>query len=164
MAAKAEVSKETPDRAEIESLLANWDFPGPLTDFSILFGGYSGTSLKVVGADGSKFVLKINHGYDIDAVEAQARVAVYARAKGFSGACTAYALRGKPATFAVARPSDGTPCCLLSWVDGVAADKVIAAVCHKDFNRSNFFCVIDASGRPTSHRSLKQLSRKTSID
>jgi hypothetical protein len=127
MAAKAEVSKETPDRAEIESLLANWDFPGPLTDFSILFGGYSGTSLKVVGADGSKFVLKINHGYDIDVVEAQARVAVYARAKGFSGACTAYALRGKPATFAVARPSDGTPCCLLSWVDGVAADKVIAA-------------------------------------
>ena len=64
-------------------------------------------------------------GVAFEDVEAQARVAVYARAKGFSGACTAYALRGKPATFAYARPSDGTPCLLLSWVDGMAADKVI---------------------------------------
>ena len=125
--AKAEVSKETVTREGVEALLKHWEFPFPLTDFSVLFGGYSGTSVKVVGADGEKFVLKICHGYSRDDVEAQARCAVYARAGGFGGACTACALRGKPATFSVERDGDKTPAMLLTWVDGLAADKVIAA-------------------------------------
>lgn len=125
--AKVDVAKETLSRAAVEGLLSHWNFPGPLEDFSILYGGYSGTSVRVVGARGAKFVLKVCHGYALADVEAQARVAVYARANGFTSACTAYALRGKPSTFAVERSTDGVPCCLLSWVDGVAADKVVAA-------------------------------------
>ena len=39
MSAKEEVSKETPERADVEALLAHWDFPFPLGEFKVLFGG-----------------------------------------------------------------------------------------------------------------------------
>ena len=70
MSAKEEVSKETPTRADVEALLAHWDFPFPLREFKLLFGGYSGTSVKVVGGNGVRHVLKICHGYEQADVEA----------------------------------------------------------------------------------------------
>ena len=128
MSAKEEVCKETPSRADVEALLVHWDaFPFPLADFKVLFGGYSGTSLKVVGAGGARFVLKICHGYERADVEAQARVAVYARESGCSEICTFYPIKGDASSFAIERKRDKTPCCLLSWVDGMAADKVVSA-------------------------------------
>ena len=126
MSAKEEVSKETPTRADVEALLAHWDFPFPLREFKLLFGGYSGTSVKVVGGNGVRHVLKICHGYEQADVEAQARVAVYARGCGCDEICTFYPLKASTSAFAFVR-ADGTPCCLLSWVDGVAADKVLSA-------------------------------------
>ena len=36
--AKAEVSKETVSREGVEALLKHWEFPFPLTDFSVLDG------------------------------------------------------------------------------------------------------------------------------
>lgn len=124
MGAKEEISHENVTRADVEALLQNFPFPFPLAEFKVLFGGYSGTSIKVVGAKGEAFVLKICHGYEKADVEAQARVAVYARTHGFSEACTAIALKGQTGVFSVERKSDKTPCCLLTFVDGVAADKV----------------------------------------
>ena len=129
--------REDISRSEVESLLAHYDFPFPLQDFKTLFGGYSGTSIRVEGAGNQAFVLKICHGYERADVEAQARCAVYARQKGFAGACTFLALRPQsglgsllsaltPVQYSVERASDKTPCCLLTWVDGSAADKVIA--------------------------------------
>jgi Ser/Thr protein kinase RdoA (MazF antagonist) len=127
MSAKEEVSKETPERADVEALLAHWDFPFPLGEFKVLFGGYSGTSIKVVGGNGVRHVLKICHGYERADVEAQARVAVYARGCGCDEICTFYPVKGDPSAFAIERKKDRTPVCLLSWVDGMAADKVLSA-------------------------------------
>ena len=77
----------------MEAILTHWDFPTPLAEFGLLFGGYSGTSIRVVGGDGQRFVLKICHGYTRADVEEQARCAAYLRAHGCSGACTAIPLR-----------------------------------------------------------------------
>jgi len=122
--AKAEVSKEEVREDMVSTVLANFEFP-PLKEFKILFGGYSGTSIAVTGTDGSKAVLKVCHGYTIEDVDAQSAFCVHARAHGFDGMCTALPRRGVPGTFTVQR-DDSATCCLLSWVDGTAADKVIS--------------------------------------
>ena len=124
--AKADLVREEVTRADCEALLSHYAFPFPLVEHKVLFGGYSGLSIRVVGTGGAAFVLKICYGYERADVEAQARVAVYARAHGFTDACTFHPLRQQPDAYSFERPSDRTPCCLLSWVDGTAADKVIA--------------------------------------
>lgn len=121
MSAKEEVSKETPERADVEALLAHWDFPFPLGEFKVLFGGYSGTSIKVVGGNGVRHVLKICHGYERADVEAQARVAVYARGCGCDEICTFYPVKGNPSAFAIERkkrPHPSVPPELGGWHGG----------------------------------------------
>ena len=123
--AKEEVCKEEVRREMVESMLAHFEF-APLKDFKILFGGYSGTSIAVTGSDDTKAVLKVCHGYTMEDVDAQVAICVHARSNGFDGICTALPRRGLPSKFTVSR-EDGAVCCLLSWVDGIAADKVVSA-------------------------------------
>ena len=53
----------------------------------------------------------------------QARISAHVRQKGFSRACTALPRRDSGGHF-TSTAVDGTPCCLLTWVDGTPADKV----------------------------------------
>jgi len=122
---KADVVKEEVRREWVEPLLAKFVF-APLADFKILFGGYSGTSVGITGTDGTKAVLKVCHGYTVEDVAAQAAICVHASTHGFDGICTALPVRGAPPQFSTLR-EDGAACCLLSWVEGTAADKVISA-------------------------------------
>ena len=92
---KAEVSKATLELAEVAALVARFDGPAAVVEHSTLFGGYSGTSIRVVGADGGRVVLKVCHGYVAADVEAQASLAVHARASGFGGMCTALPVRAE---------------------------------------------------------------------
>ena len=126
---KAEVSKETLSDEEIASLCSN--FSGialPLREHGVLFGGYSGTSIRVTGADGVKAVLKVCNGYTVTDAVNQAAVARHAALAGFTGVCAPLTLADKTpsigAPCVVPRP-DGTPVMMLSWIDGVAADKVL---------------------------------------
>lgn len=134
---KAEVAAFTHDMEEISGLCEQWGLKLPLRSHKRLFGGYSGSNYRVEAADGSVAVLKICHGYDRAEVEAQARIMAHLRAGGFDGAClalplshglisklaTALGLGGGERFVALAR--DGSPACLLTFVEGVAADKVI---------------------------------------
>lgn len=176
--AKAEVALSTHSQDEISKMLEDFDIKLPLQSHTLvaahtvhhklvappfvppcvlgmhrrLFGGYSGSNYKVVGADGFTAVLKICNSYAAEEVEAQvscptdsrlattpvclhkcvlstirqARISSHVRSQGFGKACTALARRGDADKF-TSTAADGTPCCLLSWVDGTAADKVIAA-------------------------------------
>lgn len=74
-------------------------------------------------------VLKVCNSYTVDDVEAQARVSAHVREHGFKQACAPQRRRGVEPSGAqfTTTAADGTPCCLLSWVEGVAADKVVAA-------------------------------------
>jgi hypothetical protein len=136
---KADVAAFTHDVEEISGLCEQWGLPLPLHSHKRLFGGYSGSNYRVEAADGSVAVLKICHGYSSAEVEAQARIMAHLRAGGFDGACSALPLAtglisklstalglGGERRF-VTLTKDGSPACLLSFVDGVAADKVISA-------------------------------------
>ena len=125
--AKAEVAKETLSFSEVSALVR--EFVGvelPLKEHGVLFGGYSGTSIRVTGADGSRAVLKLCHGYGKSDAAAQAAVAAHCAAAGFTGVCAPLPLKGKSGGCVYER-GDGTPVMLLSWVEGVAADKVLSA-------------------------------------
>ena len=126
--AKEPISKISLSRDEVSALVAQFGFPLPLAETAVLFGGYSGTSIKVVSETGERAVLKVCHGYSAEDAEAQAAIAVHARAHGFAHACTALPVAGGGARHTVALPGvDATPAMLLSWVEGVSADKVVAA-------------------------------------
>ncbi len=127
MGVKEDVVKETLDPAEISSLASQ--FAGialPLREHGVLFGGYSGTSIRVTAADGTKAVLKVCNGYTLKDATEQAAVAGYAFTDGFTGLCAPLPLidQDSPTPFVVAR-ADGTPVMMLRWVDGTAADKVV---------------------------------------
>jgi hypothetical protein len=124
--AKAQIDKEQVEHGMVESMLRRFDFPLPLREFAVLYGGYSGTSIKVVAEDGTHAVLKVCHGYGADDVEATSKIAVHARSNGFGGMCTALPRRDAPAGTFTASREDGATCCLLSWVGGKAADKVVS--------------------------------------
>ena len=123
---KADVCKEEVRREWVEPLLAKFVF-APLAEFKILFGGYSGTSVGITGTDGTKAVLKVCHGYTVEDVAAQAAICVHASKHGFDGICTALPVRNAPTNQFSTLREDGAACCLLSWVEGTAADKVISA-------------------------------------
>ncbi len=123
---KEEIAVATHSGAELEGMLRQFGFALPLHGHSRLFGGYSGSNYRVEADDGALAVLKVCHGYAEPDVDAQARVMAHARANGFAGACTALP-RPPPAESYVGTAADGCPCCMLSWVDGKAADKVIKA-------------------------------------
>ena len=126
MAAKAEVSKETLSLEDVSALCALFDGVHlPLREHKTLFGGYSGTSIRVTGADGARAVLKIVHGYTMADAANQAAVAAHAASAGFTGVCAPLPLAAD-ATRCVYERGDGTPVMMLSFVDGVAADKVLA--------------------------------------
>jgi Ser/Thr protein kinase RdoA (MazF antagonist) len=128
MGAKAEISKATLSEAEIAALVALFEgVTLPLREHKVLFGGYSGTSISVTGADSKKAVLKLCHGYTVADAVAQAAVAAHAARAGFAGVCAPLPLRAPSATPCVFSQADGTPVMMLSWVEGVAADKVLAA-------------------------------------
>lgn len=125
---KAEIVKETLSIEEISELCSKFVGVGlPLREHGVLFGGYSGTSIRVTGADGKRAVLKVCNGYSVADAMQQAAVARTAADAGFTGVCAplplADATSASPCVFA--RP-DGTPVMMLSWVQGVAADKVLS--------------------------------------
>lgn len=127
---KEEVSKETLGDDDISALCAH--FPSiklPLVEHGVLFGGYSGTSIRVTGADGVKHVLKVCHGYSVADAMQQSAVATHAAMGGFLGVCAPVALGDATSKTPCvhARLSDGTPVMALTWVNGMAADKVLSA-------------------------------------
>ena len=94
--AKEEIARESLSTSEVKELCSK--FAGgtrPLADHRVLFGGYSGTSIKVTFSDGANAVLKVCHGYSVaDAVQ-QAAVAAHAAAAGFTGVCAPLPLADK---------------------------------------------------------------------
>lgn len=129
MVAKAEIAKETLSAEQVATLCKA--FVGiklPLQEHGVLFGGYSGTSIRVTGADGKKALLKVCHGYSVKDAAQQAAVASHVASHGFRGICSPMPLVDKQSTtpYVLSRPGDGTPVMMLSWVDGVAADKVVS--------------------------------------
>ena len=125
MTAKAEVAKETLTRAEVEALCCHFPVSLPIREHRPLFGGYSGTSIAVVAADGAKSVLKICNDYTVADATNQAAVAAHAAATGFTGVCAP--MPRKDGSGCVFARADGTPVMMLSWVDGKAADKVLSS-------------------------------------
>lgn len=125
MTAKAEVAKETLSVAEVEALCTYFPVALPIREHRPLFGGYSGTSIAVVGADGTKAVLKICNDYTVADATSQAAVAAHAAAAGFMGVC-APMLR-KDGSGCVFPRADGTPVMMLTWVEGKAVDKVLSS-------------------------------------
>ena len=125
---KAEISKETLTTEQISELCAKFSGVSlPLREHSVLFGGYSGTSIRVTFADGKRAVLKIVNGYSVVDASDQAAVAAHAASAGFTGVCAPLPVShpGAAGPFIFER-ADGTPVMMLSFVDGVAADKVLA--------------------------------------
>ena len=127
---KEEVSKETLSDDQVAALCAQ--FPSvklPLVEHGVLFGGYSGTSVRVTGADGVKHVLKVCHGYSVADAMQQSAVASHAAKAGFLGVCAPEPLgdESSKTPCVYSRPGDGTPVMMLSWVDGTAGDKVLSA-------------------------------------
>jgi len=126
MTAKAEVSKETLSLEDVSNLCALFDGVRlPLREHKTLFGGYSGTSIRVTDAAGARSVLKIVHGYTMTDAANQAAVATHAASAGFTGVCAPLRLAADATRFVFQR-DDGTPVMMLSFVEGVAADKVLA--------------------------------------
>ena len=129
MHAKAEIAKETLSAEQVATLSKAFvGIKQPLQEHGVLFGGYSGTSIRVTGADGKKALLKVCHGYSVKDAAQQAAVASHVASHGFRGICSPLPLVDKQSTpYVLSRPGDGTPVMMLSWVDGVAVDKVVTA-------------------------------------
>ncbi|KAL1515498.1 hypothetical protein AB1Y20_002121 [Prymnesium parvum] len=123
--AKADVAISAHSDEEISRMLSAFEFALPLASATRLYGGYSGSNYRVQAADGAVAVLKVCNSYSAEEVEAQARVSAHLRRHGYAKACAALpCMRGAGFT---ALADDGTPCCVLSFVEGTAADKVIGA-------------------------------------
>ena len=132
MTAKAAVSKGVHSTSELADLLSEW-FVSPLRAHKRLFGGYSGSTYRVELTDGTVAVLKICHGYSREDVEAQARIMAHLRANGFEGACFALprlkradgAVKAVAAPMYTAQARDGSPSCVLTYVEGESAARMI---------------------------------------
>eukprot|EP00308_Calcidiscus_leptoporus_P021935 CAMPEP_0119357268 /NCGR_PEP_ID=MMETSP1334-20130426/5689_1 /TAXON_ID=127549 /ORGANISM="Calcidiscus leptoporus, Strain RCC1130" /LENGTH=352 /DNA_ID=CAMNT_0007371471 /DNA_START=39 /DNA_END=1097 /DNA_ORIENTATION=- len=122
--AKAEVAVQHHSAEELAQVLSFYDFTHPLKAHTRLYGGYSGSNYRVEDTDGRVFVLKLCHSYSDEDVEAVASLMAHVRAQGVHCACAALPRSdGDGHTLSTA---DGTPCCLLTWVEGKPADKVMA--------------------------------------
>ena len=130
---KAAVAAHMYGEAELAELLSEW-FDSQMRTHKRLFGGYSGSTYRVEIADGTVAVLKICHGYSREDVEAQARIMAHLRANGFEGACFALPRRKQvPASATGAAPTytalarDGSPTCVLTYVEGESAARIISS-------------------------------------
>ena len=126
---KEEVSKETLSDDQVAALCAQ--FPSvklPLVEHGVLFGGYSGTSVRVTGADGVKHVLKVCHGYSVADAMQQSAVASHAAKAGFLGVCAPEPLgdESSKTPCVYSRPGDGTPVTLLATQQRAALDAFFA--------------------------------------
>ena len=124
---KAEVALSRHTNDEVAHMLDAWDqFAQGLASHKRLYGGYSGSNYMVTSCSGFKGVLKVCNAYATEEVEAQAQISAHLHTQGFTQACAAIPRADDASRFTTTAP-DGTPCLLLSWVEGTAADKVIAA-------------------------------------
>ena len=103
-------------------------FRPPLRAHARLYGGYSASNYRVEDQRGRVFALKLCHGYSAAEVEAQCvcMAHVFRNVLARGGGIGCGALPTAEGNGYCAPAADGTPCCLLTWVEGRPADKVIA--------------------------------------
>lgn len=126
MAPKLEIATATHSTAELAPIVAEYFGDKILVRSRQLFGGYSGCNYQIHLDDDSKYCLKISNGYKPQETELLCRTAHLLSTHGFQECCLPISKTDQTEfQFVSCRERNRVPACLLTFVDGKPADKVM---------------------------------------
>lgn len=135
MGPKLEIALTTHSLDELALIVSEYS-SSRLLERKQLFGGYSGSNYRVDLEDGTTLVLKITNGYTAEHAELMCRTAHRLGTSGYSDCCLPIKRRdaadnsGEGFEFVSLKEKQGEPAFLLTFVEGMQADKVMREQPH----------------------------------